>query len=63
MMGYKVKKKNHRYHIVEDDTKFIVSYETREEANDICRGLNLGKGFAGSTPNFFCREYEAQRDF
>mgnify|MGYP007107522632 CR=1 FL=1 len=62
-MSYKVKKKNDYYQIVENDVKCVISYETREEANDVCRGLNLGKGFTGWTPNFFCREYETPRAF
>tara|TARA_B110000503_G_scaffold141206_1_gene234008 strand:+ start:1463 stop:1663 length:201 start_codon:yes stop_codon:yes gene_type:complete len=50
---YKVKKIKNGYTIVENDTIIVNTYTNRKKANDVCRGLNLNKGFGGNTPHFF----------
>jgi hypothetical protein len=50
---YKVKKIENGYTIVENNTIIVNTYENRKIANNVCRGLNLNKGFGGNTPNFF----------
>jgi hypothetical protein len=44
--------------IVEKGTDLVV-YKTSviEEAMRLCRSLNLGAGFNGFTPSFFCLKY------
>ena len=52
-MSYKVVKNGGRYIIIENDKVVINTYKKQSEANKVCRGLNLGKGFNGDTPFFF----------
>ena len=41
--------------VIEKDTQQVVnSYDSVKEANEGCRKLNLGAGFQGLTPAFFC---------
>jgi len=51
-MPYRIERKNKKYILMEDDVT-INTYKSRKQANDVCRGLNLGKGFEGATPKFF----------
>ena len=45
------------YDIVEKSTNYIVrTLSCEKKALSLKRGLNLGKGFNGSTPGFFVRE-------
>jgi len=55
-MSYKVKEIEDKYCVVENDALTIRCYSEKQEANDICRGLNLGKGFNGHTPIFMTRD-------
>jgi len=52
-MSCKVVKNDNKYVIVENDEVIVNSYKNQSEANKVCRGLNLGKGFGGDTPKFF----------
>ena len=52
-MSCKVVKNDNKYVIVENDKVIVNSYKNQSEANKVCRGLNLGKGFNGDTPIFF----------
>ena len=52
-MSYKVEKIDDKYAIIENEKLVINSYKSRKQANEVCRGLNLGKGFGGTTPLFF----------
>ena len=52
-MSYKVEEIDGEYAIIENDKLTINSYKNRRKANEVCRGLNLGKGFGGTTPLFF----------
>jgi len=52
-MSYKVEEIDGEYAIIENDKLTINSYKNRRKANEVCRGLNLGKGFGGATPLFF----------
>ena len=52
-MSYKVEEIDGEYAIIENDKITINSYKNRKKANEVCRGLNLGKGFGGTTPLFF----------
>lgn len=55
-MSYKVKKIKREYHIIENDILTIRKYNSKNDANDYCRRLNLGAGFNGHTPEFMTRE-------
>lgn len=52
-MSCKVVKNRDKYIIVENDEVVVNTYKNQTEANKVCRGLNLGKGFNGDTPKFF----------
>lgn len=53
-MGYRLKKRDRTYDIIELGNNFIViSISDKQEARGLCRSLNLGSGFAGNTPHFF----------
>jgi hypothetical protein len=52
-MSYKVEKIDDEYAIIENEKLTINTYKSRKKANEVCRGLNLGKGFGGTTPLFF----------
>lgn len=52
-MSCKVVKKRNEYLIIENDEVVVNTYKNQLEANKVCRGLNLGKGFNGDTPKFF----------
>ena len=55
-MSYKVKRKKNEYALIENEQTVIMTFKSRRRANEVCRGLNLGKGFDGVTPKFFTRE-------
>jgi hypothetical protein len=54
MMNYKLvpNAPNGGYNILETTTGQIV-VEGKDEAKQLCRHLNMGGGFDGSTPSFF----------
>jgi len=54
-MSYKVERKEDEYALIENEQTVIMTFKSRRRANEVCRGLNLGKGFDGMTPNFFTR--------
>lgn len=57
-MSYRVIKKEEDFGVLEIDTDQIVYQTDKEEsARTICRDLNLGKGFLGFTPRFFCDNF------
>lgn len=54
-MTYRVVKEDKEYQVVEKDTQLVVRSVRREKvARELCRDLNLGAGFNGWTPRFFC---------
>lgn len=54
-MTYRVVKMAKEFKVVEKETKHIVFRSEREiTARELCRDLNLGSGFDGWTPSFFC---------
>lgn len=54
-MSYRVERSNNDYLVVEADTENVVQkYKNERKARDVCRNLNLGSGFQGLTPKFFC---------
>lgn len=57
-MTYYIKEENSLYKIVEKGSELIVQ-ETPDKsfARSRCRSLNLGSGFNGWTPPFFCAKY------
>lgn len=57
-MTYYIKEENSLYKIVEKDSELVVQ-ETADRAfaRSRCRALNLGSGFNGFTPPFFCAKY------
>lgn len=59
-MSYKVEQIDGEYAIIENEKLKINTYKSRKKANEVCRGLNLGKGFGGTTPLFFT---QSVRDF
>lgn len=57
-MSYIVQKTEKTFDIVEKDNNLIVKTTSDEsEARKLCRSLNLGAGFNGFTPSFFCYSY------
>ena len=58
-MSYRIENVNNEYAIVEKATELTVaSYSSFKEARSVCRGLNLGAGFNGLTPTFFCESFD-----
>ena len=58
-MTYRVIKDEGGYKIVEKDTQHVVDRVVKEKpARELCRDLNLGAGFAGWTPEFFCQNFK-----
>ena len=57
-MSYYIKKVESIYQIIEKDSELVVQ-ETPDQtfARSRCRSLNLGSGFNGFTPEFFCAKY------
>jgi hypothetical protein len=59
-LSYKVKVRKNRYAIVEEGSDLqVAAFNTRDQARRICRGLNLGCGFNGHTPEFFVQEFKS----
>jgi hypothetical protein len=57
-MTYYVKEEKNNYYIVEKGTELVLQETTdRAFARSRCRTLNLGSGFNGFTPEFFCAKY------
>lgn len=58
-MTYTVRKTDKKFEVIEKDTELTV-FNSRQEkiARSLCRSLNLGSGFAGFTPSFFCFKYK-----
>ena len=57
-MSYYVRKTEAAFDIVEKDSELIMKTMTDESAaRKLCRSLNLGTGFNGFTPPFFCLKY------
>ena len=53
-MTYQVHQKNKKFVVIEKDTGIEVFRNKKEkDSRNMCRSLNLGSGFAGSTPTFF----------
>ena len=58
-MSYFVQQNATSYDIVEKDTNEVVfTYSGKTIADKMCRSLNLGSGFNGYTPSFFCISYK-----
>lgn len=57
-MSYYIKEENSLYKIIEKDSELVIQ-ETKDKtfARSRCRSLNLGSGFNGFTPPFFCAKY------
>ena len=54
-MSYRVEHVNNQHIIKEKATEqTVASYSSSKEARNVCRSLNLGSGFDGLTPAFFC---------
>ena len=59
-MSYRVEKIRSDYHVIEKGSEFtLATFRRNRDARELCRGLNLGQGFDGRTPRFFCDEYKA----
>lgn len=57
MTNYTVRRHGKQYKVYENATKqYVVIYRDKFEADDTCKKLNSGSGFAGNTPRFFTRE-------
>ena len=57
-MSYIVQKTEKAFDIIEKDNNLIIKTTSDEsEARKLCRSLNLGAGFNGFTPPFFCYSY------
>jgi hypothetical protein len=57
-MSYIVHKTETAFDIIEKDNNLVIKTMTDEpEARKLCRSLNLGAGFNGFTPSFFCYSY------
>ena len=57
-MSYIVQKTEKAFNIIEKGNDLVVKITTDEaEARKACRALNLGAGFNGFTPTFFCYNY------
>lgn len=58
-MSYSVKQNGVSHEVVERGTNLIVAIKKDNEgARKLARTLNLGGGFNGFTPSFFCYKYE-----
>lgn len=62
-MSYYIRELESIYQIVEKDSELIVQ-ETKDKAfaRSRCRSLNLGSGFNGFTPTFFCAKYPTPKE-
>lgn len=59
-MSYQIVSGEKGYDIRDNDGGVVIEMSaSKKNANDICRKLNLGAGFAGSTPPFFAKKYGA----
>jgi len=59
-MNYNYVSGNTGHHVVETATGHVLKTEMeREEARALARRLNLGGGFDGNTPSFFCAKFSA----
>lgn len=61
-MSYRFEKSsNDKWKIVEKPSGHVVLNNLgRNKSRDISRALNLGSGFKGNTPAFFCYEYKTE---
>ena len=58
MTDYTVRRHGDQYKVYEAFTKqYVVIYSDKYIADDTCKKLNSGAGFAGNTPRFFTREF------
>jgi hypothetical protein len=56
---YKVINDTSLFKVVEEETQQVVFVSNKEKnARNICRDLNLGSGFGGWTPTFFCQDFK-----
>ena len=56
-MSYTVKTIEKKYCIIEEETDHNVQcFKNEKIARQVCRNLNLGSGFQGWTPAFFCEK-------
>lgn len=62
-MSYYIKEENSLFKIVEKNSELVVQ-ETKDRAfaRSRCRSLNLGSGFNGFTPEFFCIKYPLNKE-
>lgn len=62
-MSYYVREENSVFKIVEKHSELVVQ-ETGDKtfARSRCRSLNLGSGFNGFTPEFFCIKYPLTKE-
>jgi hypothetical protein len=59
-LSYRVEKIRNEYVIKEKGSDLtIASFRRNREARTLCRGLNLGQGFNGHTPEFFIQEFKS----
>jgi hypothetical protein len=57
-MSYYIKQQDAKYQIVEKGTELVVQeFVDKDKARARQRHLNLGGGFNGFTPEFFCVKY------
>ena len=57
-MSYYVKKTETVFDVVEKGSELVMKkFGDESEARKLCRSLNLGAGFNGNTPDFFCYTY------
>ena len=62
-MSYTVKQNGVLHEVIERGTNLIVANKNDNEgARKLARSLNLGSGFNGFTPSFFCYKYEMPTD-
>lgn len=62
-MSYSVKETGGVHEIIERGTNHVVATrKDNESARKLVRSLNLGCGFNGFTPSFFCYKYELPID-
>lgn len=48
--------------VIEKNTEQVIQqYDREDKANEVCRNLNLGAGFQGWTPTFFCNVAHKKR--